>query len=107
MTILLIVLTLAVLCVAAFFFSSRAMRKACMHILEDLKRRKATESASAVELPYCKRQLLQFGLRDYRPDALNFLLRSDFVRMSEEGKFYLGKPAEPGEDGKGLFRPQA
>jgi hypothetical protein len=104
MNALMLILAVVILLLAAFAFSARAIRRACQYILKDLERQKALDPDSAIDLPYCKRQLLRFGLRDYRPDALNYLLRRDFVRVSPEGKFYLGKTLEPGDQGEGLFR---
>jgi hypothetical protein len=65
------------------------MKKACDFIIQDLKEKKALDPASAVELPYCKSPLLNIGLKDYRPKALEELVKHDVVRMVEEGRYYL------------------
>lgn len=65
------------------------MKKACNFIVRDLKEKKALDPASAVELPYCKSPLLNIGLRDYRPRALEELIKHDVVRILEGGRYYL------------------
>ena len=82
------------------------MRKACLFILEDLKRQKALDPDSAVALPYAKRSALHFGLRDYRPNALSFLVKHDFIRVTEQGKCYLNEANGYGTV-KGIFSPEA
>ena len=65
------------------------MKRACDFIIADLKAKRALDPASAVELPYTKTQLINIGLRDYRPKALEELIRLDVVRMLEGGRYYL------------------
>lgn len=65
------------------------MKKACDFIVWDLKQKKALDPASAVALPYAKSPLINIGLRDYRPRALDELVKSDVVRMLEGGRYYL------------------
>ncbi|MCL2669064.1 MAG: hypothetical protein FWE89_00135 [Syntrophaceae bacterium] len=88
-TILIILLMIGLLFLA-LFFSSRRTWSACRFILNDLKRQQALTPETAVELPYCQRRLLRLGFRDYRPQALNFLVSRELVRVSPEGRFYLG-----------------
>ena len=106
MSVIFLILILIVSLAGAVFYGSWAMRKACRYILSDLKRQKALDPDSAVALPYAKRSLLHFGLRDYRPNALDTLVKHDFIRMTAEGKFYLGKANGDGT-GKELFNPEA
>jgi hypothetical protein len=65
------------------------MKKASDFILRDLKKKKAFDPVSAVELPYCKDSLFHVGLRDYRPKALNALLENGDVRVLEGSRYYL------------------
>ena len=65
------------------------MKKACDLIIRDLKEKKAIDPASAVELPYVKSPMINIGLRDYRPRALEELVKHDVVRMLEGGRYYL------------------
>lgn len=78
----------------AMRISGWKMKRACDAIILDLKYKKALDPASAVELPYAKGQLVNIGLRDYRPKALEELLKQDVVRMLEGGRYYLreGRP---------------
>jgi hypothetical protein len=65
------------------------MKRACNFILQDLKEKKAFDPASAVELPYCKTSMFRIGMRDYRPKALNALVKHDVIRVLEGGRYYL------------------
>ena len=65
------------------------MKKACDFIIRDLKEKKALDPASAVELPYAKSSMINIGLKDYRPKALEALFKQDMVRMLEGGMYYL------------------
>ncbi len=80
--------------IGALFFALRItgwkMKNAADLIIRDLKEKKAFDPASAVDLPYAKTQLLHIGLRDYRPRALEELLKQDIIRMQEGGRYYLG-----------------
>jgi hypothetical protein len=79
--------------IGALFFALRItgwkMKKAADFIIRDLKLKEAFDPASAVDLPYTKSRLLNVGLRDYRPRALEELLKQDTVRMLEGGRYYL------------------
>jgi hypothetical protein len=65
------------------------MKKASDFIVRDLKEKKAFDPASAVALPYAKSPLLRIGLRDYRPSALEELIKQDVVRALDGGRYYL------------------
>ncbi len=65
------------------------MNKAAEFIIRDLKDKKAFDPESAVELPYCKNRMFRIGLKDYRPRAMEQLVKHDVVRMVEGGKHYL------------------
>lgn len=65
------------------------MKKACDFIVRDLKEKQALDPVSAVELPYAKSSMINIGLKDYRPKALEELVKQDVVRMLECGRCYL------------------
>jgi hypothetical protein len=65
------------------------MKKACEFIIRDLQEKKAFDPASAVKLPYAKSPTIHIGLRDYRPRALDVLMKQDVVRMMEGDVYYL------------------
>ncbi|MCK9230630.1 MAG: hypothetical protein M0Q23_07540 [Syntrophales bacterium] len=98
-TILMIFFAIGVL-ILALRIGGWKMKRACDFIIADLKARKALDPSSAVELPYTKTQLINIGMRDYRPKALEELIRLDVVRMLEGGRFYLreGHVLHPGND---------
>jgi len=84
---------MVLLTIGAFILSLRIagwkMKRASDFILRDLKEKRAFDPASAVELPYCKGSLFHVGLRDYRPKALNALMKHDYIRVLEGGRYYL------------------
>lgn len=73
----------------AFRITGWKMKKAGDFILRDLQEKGALDPASAVELSYTKSPLLHIGLRDYRPQALQELLKQDIVRIRDGGRYYL------------------
>jgi hypothetical protein len=87
------IIFMALLVVGVFMITLRVagwkMKRAGDFILRDLKKKKAFDPASAVELPYCKASLFHIGLRDYRPKALNALVGMGAVRLLEGGRYYL------------------
>ena len=64
-------------------------KKAGLQIIEDLRRQNATDIYSAVNLGYAQTSWLKFGLRDYRPKALNSLVEAGIIGMTGESKYYL------------------
>jgi hypothetical protein len=82
------------LVIGALFLALRIagwkMKKACDFIIRDLKEKKAFDPASAVELPYVKSSMINIGLKDYRPNALEELIKQDVVRVLDGGgRYYL------------------
>jgi len=65
------------------------MKKAGDFIVRDLREKNAFDPASAVELSYAKSSLFHIGLRDYRAQALQELIKQDAVRMLEGDRYYL------------------
>jgi hypothetical protein len=87
-TILLILVAVGAV-ILALRIAGWKMKKACDFIVRDLKEKKALDPASAVELPYTKSQMINIGLKDYRPKALEELVKHDVVRMLDGGRCYL------------------
>ena len=90
-------IVLGFLCLAGVYVLTRMvvakhMHKAGKSILADLKRKKALDAASAVELPYAKTDWLRFGLRDYRPKVLEGLVQCGVVVRTDQGRYYLARP---------------
>lgn len=65
------------------------MKRACDLIIRDLKGKGAFDPASAIPLPYSKSSMFSLGMRDYRPRALEQLVKLDVVRMQEGTRYYL------------------
>ena len=85
---LMVLLTIGTL-ILTFRIAGWKMKRAGDFILRDLKEKKAFDPVSAVELPYCKDSLFHVGLRDYRPKALSALVKHDYIRVLEGGRYYL------------------
>jgi hypothetical protein len=87
------IILMVLITIGAFILTLRVagwkMKKACDFIVRDLKERQAFDPASAVDLPYCKTSMLRIGMRDYRPRAMNALIKYDIIRVQEEGRYYL------------------
>jgi hypothetical protein len=67
------------------------IRRAAAGVVKDLERLKALEPGSAAELPYAKSNLLRIGLRDFRPKAVDALVKAEVVGITAAGKYYLIK----------------
>ncbi len=88
--VLLIIVLVAVFILTRKFALWRAERS-IEPILEDLKKQGARDESSAVNLPYAKRSMLWPGTRDFRVEALKFLLARGLVEQTADGRFYLSK----------------
>ncbi len=67
-------------------------RKAVKQIIRYLKEHEATSLNSAIELPFTKKGFFsRMGVRDYRPQALNYLVQQDIVRQTENQTYFLAK----------------
>ena len=84
MFILLIAVLILVLRIAGW-----KLKSAADTIMKDLKKQKAFDPVSAVRLPYSKGTPFHLGLKDYRPKALELLIRQNLVQVLPEGKYYL------------------
>lgn len=80
---------LAVVYVLTRYGISNRIRRTATLIMQDLERREAFDPGSAVDLPYAKPQYFRFGLRDYRPKALESLVQAGIIEKTETGKYYL------------------
>ncbi len=71
--------------------SAWRIKRAYMRIIKDLEKREAFDETSAIALPYVNKGIFRVGVRDFRPKALQFLVASDIVGMTQAGKYYLKK----------------
>jgi hypothetical protein len=65
------------------------IKRAYMSIIKDLKRKEAFDETSAITVPYARESIFRVGVRDFRPKALQFLVASGVVGITEAGKYYL------------------
>ncbi|MCG6880106.1 MAG: hypothetical protein LJE96_13290 [Deltaproteobacteria bacterium] len=70
-------------------FHSWRFSRTYLFIINDLKKKGALNSDTAVHLPYAKKSMLRIGMRDYRPKALEHLAMKQIVGMTENGRYYL------------------
>lgn len=89
--IILAIIILVLVFIVAKKIQGMKINRAFIIIVNDLKQQGALDPSSAVTLPYATPVLLRMGLRDYRPRALNYLVQSGIVGMTEKGQFYLKK----------------
>ena len=64
-------------------------KRACLTIVEDLKRQGAHTPETAIHLPYARRSPLKLGVRDHRPTAMKGLVSENFVGLTEDGRYYI------------------
>jgi hypothetical protein len=67
------------------------IKRAYMSIIKDLEKREAFDETSAIPLPYANQSIFRVGVRDFRPKALQFLVASDIVAVTQAGKYFLKK----------------
>ena len=65
------------------------IKRAYLRIIKDLERKEAFTPASAIPLPYTRENIFRVGVRDFRPKALQFLIASNIVGVTESGTYYL------------------
>ena len=70
-------------------FHAWKMKKTYLSIVRDLEQKGALDPTLAIELPYAKQAMFRFGARDYRPKALEYLVASNIVGVTDKGHYYL------------------
>jgi len=71
------------------------MKRTCRTIIKDLDGRGAYKPESAAVLPYAqKKGMFHIGARDYKPQALQYLIHKEIVCTTDDGRFYLIKNAQ-------------
>jgi len=65
------------------------IKRAYLRIIKDLEKKEAFTPSSATALPYAKDTMFRVGVRDFRPKALQFLIASNIVGVTEAGTYYL------------------
>ena len=67
------------------------IKRAAKNIVQELDLKKAHDDASAIDLPYAKTNIFRIGLRDFRPKAIDALVKGGIVGITAAGKYYLKK----------------
>ena len=83
------ILFLALVYLGTRYLVAKKIMHAARGIADELKQRQALSPESAVVFSWAKPDWLRFGLRDYRPKALEGLMGAGVVARTPEGRFYL------------------
>jgi hypothetical protein len=70
-------------------FHAWRTRQTYVLIVKDLEKNGALDPSSAIELPYAKKAIFRIGMRDYRPKAIQYMIGSNIIGMTDSGKYYL------------------
>lgn len=70
-------------------FHAWRIRQTYVLIVKDLEKNGALDPSSAIELPYAKKAIFRIGMRDYRPKAIQYMIGSNIIGMTDSGKYYL------------------
>ena len=92
--ILLLVLVGVVFVIAFFVFLPWRMKRSVYKVIQLFREHSATSAEYAVtaeELGIKPFNLLQLGFRDYKHDALDALIRSEVIQVTEDNKYYLSE----------------
>jgi hypothetical protein len=95
--IIVLVLILLIMFILAIYGQTIMMKRALRQVLKTLRDHEAISSEKAKfvnEMGLQKKGLLQLkAFRDYKPTALQFLIRQEIIIVTEEGKVYLSEDA--------------
>ena len=70
-------------------------KKAYLSIVNDLKRQRAVDPSSAVNLPDARMGIIRLGMKNYRSNAMEYLIAGNIVGVTDKGKYYLKDPKHP------------
>jgi hypothetical protein len=95
--IILLVLILLLMLALAFLGSSMLMRRAIKQVIKMFRNNEALTPETAKELEqigFKKKHFFQVsGLRDYKPTAMQMLIRYNIILFTEDGRYYLSEDA--------------
>lgn len=90
-----LILIIVILIFLAIVGSNFLMKRALRNVIKMFRTGQATSAETAKhqdELGFKPKSFLQFGtFRDYKPTALQFLLRNNIVQLTEDGRIYLSE----------------
>ena len=67
-------------------------KRAYFSIINDLKRQRAFGASSAINLSDARMGIIRLGMKNYRSNAMEYLVASDVVGVTDKGKYYLKDP---------------
>lgn len=70
-------------------FNAWRIKRTYLTIMNELEAEGALDPSSAVDLPYARKNMFRIGMRDFRPDALKYLVASEIVGATDDGRYYL------------------
>jgi hypothetical protein len=94
---IILVLILVLMLALAFLGSSMMMKRAIKKVIQMFRNGEALTPETAKELEvlgFKKKHFIQLsGLRDYKPTALQVLMRNNIILFTEDGRYYLSEDA--------------
>jgi hypothetical protein len=95
--IVVLILILIIMLILAFYGQTLMMKRALKMVLKILRDHEALKPESAKfvnDMGLQKKGLLQIkAFRDYKPAAIQFLVKQEIIIVTEEGKIYLSEDA--------------
>ncbi len=93
--IIFLILIMILLLALAFLGSNFLMRRAIKAVIKMFRQGEALTPETAKtseELGFKRKSFLQFkALRDYKPSAMNILMRADIIQTTEDGRLFLSE----------------
>jgi hypothetical protein len=92
---ILFVLCIILLLVLSFFIQSLMMRRAMKAVIKILRFKQSLTPETAQfanDVGIKKRSFINFkGVRDYKPNALQYLMNQEIILVTEDGRIYLSE----------------
>jgi hypothetical protein len=93
---LIIIILVAILAILLSFVLSRMLlNRAMLQIIRKLRENNAVDAAKAIfaeDAGIKRRGVIAFrALRDYKPMALDILVRTNIIRVTDDGRIYLSE----------------
>jgi hypothetical protein len=93
--IIFLILIMVLLLALAFLGSNFMMRRAVKAVIKMFRQGQALSpetARTAEDLGFKRKSLIQFkAFRDYKPSAMNVLMRADIIQTTEDGRVFLSE----------------
>lgn len=96
------IIFLALVYMLTRYIVAKKIMRASRGIVAELQSRGAEDAEHAVQFSWAKPDWLRFGLRDYRPKALEGLMGAGYVARTPEGLYHLARPLDPLQEAEAL-----